>query len=54
MERKTALCAVLAALTLAGLVPHSAQADGDKGKDKKKGPVIIGPITTTQDPPKKK
>ena len=38
----------LAALTLAGAMPHVAMADG------KKGPVIIGPITTTPDPPKKK
>ncbi len=52
---KTALRAgltALAALTLTGLIPHMAQADGDKGK--KTTPIIIGPITTTNDPPKKK
>lgn len=56
MERtKILLCAALAALTLAGCLPHTAWADGDKGKDKKKGPVVVvGPITTTNDPPPKK
>jgi hypothetical protein len=55
MERKKTAVRValtaLAALTLAGALPHPAQADGDKGK---KGTVIIGPITTTTDPPPKK
>jgi hypothetical protein len=52
---ETTLCAALIALTLAGMASPSAWADGDKGKDKKKGPVVVvGPITTTQDPPKKK
>lgn len=60
MQRKMTIRTVLAALavlTLAGTIPHAAFAEGDKGKDKgKKGPVIIGPITTTTDPtpPKKK
>ncbi len=56
MERtKTAICAALAALTLAGLLPHAAFADGDKDKKKKEPvPIVIGPITTTSDPPKKK
>ncbi len=56
MERtKTAICAALAALTLAGLLPHAAFADGDKDK-KKKGPVVIiaTPIVTNDPPPKKK
>ena len=53
---KTAICAALAALTLVGLLPHTAWADGDKGKDKKKGPVVVvgTPIVTTDPPPKKK
>ena len=51
--KKTAICAALIALAAAGMVPHSAFADGDKDK-KKKDPVIIGPITTTNDPPPKK
>ncbi len=47
-----AICAALAALTLAGMASQSAWADGDKKKDK--GPVVIikKPIVT-QDPPKK-
>lgn len=51
----TLTCAALAVVMLAGLLPHAAWADGDKGKDKKKGPVVIiaTPIVT-QDPPKKK
>ena len=54
MERtKTLICAALAALMLAGLLPHSAWADGDKGK--KKGPVVVvGTPIVTQDPPPKK
>ena len=56
--KKTAIRAALialAALTLAGVMPHTAWADGDKGKSKKGPVVIIGPITTTNDPaPKKK
>ena len=52
---KTLLCAALAALMLAALMPHAAWADGDKGKDKKKGPVVVvGTPIVTQDPPKKK
>ncbi len=55
MERtKTLLCAALAVLTFAGCLAHPAWADGDKKKDKKGPVVIVGPITTTQDPPKKK
>ena len=51
----TLLCAALAAVMLAGLLPHAAWADGDKGKDKKKGPVVVvGTPIVTQDPPKKK
>ena len=49
----TAICAALVALTAAGLAAHPAFADGDKDKGKKKT-VIVGPITTTPDPPKKK
>jgi len=53
MERtKNAICALLAALTLSGLLPHAAFADGDK-KKKEPVPIVIGPITTTPDPPKK-
>ncbi|MGI4787556.1 MAG: hypothetical protein ACRYFS_01755 [Janthinobacterium lividum] len=56
MERKTIAMRVgltaLAALTVAGMMPHTAFADADKGKGKK-SPVIIGPITKTPDPPKK-
>lgn len=53
---KTAVCAALGMLTLAGLLPHTAWADGDKGKDKKKGPVVViaTPIVTNDPPPKKK
>lgn len=52
---KTLTCAALAAVMLAGLLPHSAWADGDKGKDKKKGPVVVvGTPIVTQDPPPKK
>ena len=56
MERtKTLTCAALAAVLLAGLLPHAAWADGDKGKDKKKGPVVVvGTPIVTNDPPKKK
>ena len=56
MERtKTAVCAALAALTLVGLLPHSAFADGDKDKKKKAPvPIVIGKITTTNEPPPKK
>ncbi len=50
-----ALTAALAALTLAGALaaPHAAFADGDKGKDKgkKTTPIIVGPVTKTDDPP---
>ena len=47
-----ALCAALIALTLAGLAPRPASADGDKKKDK--GPVVvIGKPIVTKDPPKK-
>ncbi len=46
-----AICAALVTLTLAGMASQSAWADGDKGKKKT---VIIGPITTTPDGPKKK
>ena len=55
MERaKTVICTALAALMLVGLLPHSVWADGDKGKDKKKGPVVvIGKPVVTSDPPKK-
>ena len=55
MEKtKNAICALLAALTLSGLLPHAAFADGDKDKKKKEPvPIVIGPITTTPDPPKK-
>lgn len=55
MERtKNATCILLAALTLFGLLPHAAFADGDKDKKKKEPvPIVIGPITTTPDPPKK-
>ena len=58
-QKKTALrvaLGMLAALTLAGMVPHTALADGDKDKKKKDPvPIVIGPITTTPDnPPKKK
>lgn len=49
-----AICAALAALTLAGLASHPAFADGDKDKKKDKGPVvIIGKPIVTKDPPKK-
>jgi hypothetical protein len=51
---QTALCAALITLTLAGMASPSAWADGDKKKDKKGPVVVVGPITTTQDPPKKK
>lgn len=51
---QTALCAAFIALTVAGMASQSAWADGDKKKDKKGPVVIVGPITTTQDPPKKK
>ncbi len=57
MERtKTAICTALVALTLAGFMPHPAWADGDKEKDKKKGPVVVvgTPIVTNDPPPKKK
>lgn len=55
MERtKNATCILLVALTLFGLLPHAAFADGDKDKKKKEPvPIVIGPITTTPDPPKK-
>ena len=55
MEKtKNAICALLAVLTLSGLLPHAAFADGDKDKKKKEPvPIVIGPITTTPDPPKK-
>ena len=55
MERtKNAFCALLAALTLAGLMPHAAFADGDKDKKKKEPvPIIISPPIITPDPPKK-
>lgn len=53
MERtKNAICALLAALTLSGLLPHAAFADSGK-KKKEPVPIVIGPITTTPDPPKK-
>ena len=55
MERTRILtCAALAALTLAGLLPHAAWADGDKGK--KKGPVVVigKPVVTSDPAPKKK
>ena len=52
---RRALSAALALMLLGGLLmPHAAFADGDKGKDGKKTVVIIGPITKTDDPPKKK
>lgn len=52
-RNSTALCTALAALILAGLAAQSAQADGDKKKDK--GPVVVvGKPVVTQDPPKKK
>ena len=50
---QTVICAALLAVTAAGLAAHPAFADGDKDKGKKKT-VIVGPITTTTDPPKKK
>lgn len=55
MERtKTALCTALAALTLSGLLPHAAFADGDKDKKKKEPvPIVIGTPTITPDKPKK-
>ena len=54
MERtKTLICTTLAAIMLAGLLPHAAWADGDK---KKKGPVVVigKPVVTSDPSPKKK
>jgi len=51
--RRRILPAALALALLGGLMtPHTAFADGDKGKDGKG--VVIGPIVVTPDPPKKK
>ena len=52
-QTKTLTCAALAAVMLAGLLPHSAWADGDK---KKKGPVVVigKPVVTSDPSPKKK
>ena len=55
INSKTALCAALAALIVAGLAASPAHADGDKGKDKKKGPVVVigKPVITKDGAPKK-